>query len=156
MRTSALKVSCAGVLWRVRLEVLLRYAEGWRHATATSTVHARTAAAAQRVRVLLHLATGLHVGGLLRRRRFLLFFGLLLQFIVAHGYDGEDEIDEVEGAQEDDHHEEADVPRAGHPEDHLVERLPGVLRHQAERGEQCPGKGVKAGVSVVRVVTESR
>lgn len=34
----------------------------------------------------------------------------------------------------------------------LVQALPGVLRHEAEQGEERPRKGIKAGVVKIRVV----
>jgi hypothetical protein len=44
---------------------------------------------------------------------FFFLFSFLLEFVVAHGHDGQDQVDQVERPQEDDHHEEDDVPRTG-------------------------------------------
>ena len=40
----------------------------------------------------------------------------LLQLVIAHGNDGEDQVDKVKGTKEDDEKKEDDVPRAGRPE----------------------------------------
>ena len=42
-----------------------------------------------------------------------LSLGLVLEFIIGHGHDGEDEVDEVERAEENVEDEEGDVERAG-------------------------------------------
>ena len=39
----------------------------------------------------------------------------LLQLVIAHGNDGEDQVDKVKGTKEDDEKKEDDVPRAGRP-----------------------------------------
>ena len=45
----------------------------------------------------------------------LLLLRLLLQLVVAHCHDGEDEVDEVEGAEENDKKKEDNMPRTGSP-----------------------------------------
>ena len=65
------------------------------------------------------------------------------------------QVDEVEGAEEDDHDEEEDVPLTGGAQHGLVEVLPIVLGHQAEGGEEGPAEGVEARVAVVGVGPES-
>ena len=57
------------------------------------------------------------------------------QLVVRHGHNGEDEVDEIEGADENVDHEEEDVPRSGRPQRDLVEVLPKVLSHQAKRAK---------------------
>ena len=52
---------------------------------------------------------------LLEQRCLLLLLGLLLQLVVAHGHDGQDEVDEVEGAEENYKKKEDYVPRPGRP-----------------------------------------
>ncbi len=50
---------------------------------------------------------------LFRQHGLFLLLCLLLQLVVAHGHDGQDQIDKVEGAEKDDHQEEEDVPGPG-------------------------------------------
>ena len=65
---------------------------------------------------------------LLQHGSLLLFLRLLLKLVVAHGHDGEDEVDQVEGAKEDYHKEEDDVPGPRRTQHHLVQVLPVVLQ----------------------------
>ena len=65
------------------------------------------------------------------------------------------QIDEVEGAEEDDHDEEDHVPLTGGAQHGLVEVFPVVLSHEAEGGEEGPAEGVEARVAVVGVGAEA-
>lgn len=44
---------------------------------------------------------------------------MTLQLVVGHGHDGQDQVDQVEGAQEDVDHEEEDVIGSGRPQGDL-------------------------------------
>ena len=80
-----------------------------------------------------------------------LLFSLSLQLVVGHGDNGQYEIDEVEGTEEDVDHEENDVPRSGRAQRDLVEVLPKVLRHESEGTKVGGAEAVKAGVAVVGI-----
>ena len=92
-------------------------------------------------------------GFLFDEGRFLVLFGLLLQVVVGHGDDSQDQIEEVERSQEDGEDEEEHVPRSGRAQHQLVEVLPVVLHHQTERVEHGPAEAVETRVAVVRVGT---
>ena len=74
-----------------------------------------------------------------------------LQFVVRHGDNGQYEIDEVEGTEEDVDHEEDDVPRSGRAQRDLVEVLPKVLRHESEGTKVGGAEAGETGVAVVGV-----
>ena len=74
-----------------------------------------------------------------------------LQFVVRHGDNGQYEIDEVEGTEEDVDHEEDDVPRSGRAQRDLVEVLPKVLRHESEGTKVGGAEAVKVSVTIVGV-----
>ena len=57
-----------------------------------------------------------------------LLLGLPLQLVVGHGDDGEDEVDEIEAAQEDVEDEEEHVVGAGSHQGDLIQVLPVVLK----------------------------
>ena len=52
---------------------------------------------------------------LLEQSCLLLLLRLLLQLVVAHRHDGQDQVDEVEGAKENYKKKEDNVPRPGRP-----------------------------------------
>ena len=62
----------------------------------------------------------------------LLLLRLLLQLVVAHCHDGEDEVDEVEGAEENDKKKEDNMPRTGSPGE--LDRVDEDLDHDGEDG----------------------
>ena len=74
-----------------------------------------------------------------------------IELVVGHGHDGEDEVDEVEAAQEDVEDEEGDVEGAGGLQRDLVQVLPEVLGHQAEGAQERVREIVEAGVAIVGV-----
>ena len=74
-----------------------------------------------------------------------------IEFVIGHGHDGEDEVDEVEGAQEDVQDEEGDVEGAGGLQRDLVQVLPEVLGHQSEGAQERVREIVKTGVAIVGV-----
>lgn len=92
-------------------------------------------------------------GFLFEESGLFLLFRLLLELVVRHGDDSEDEVEQIEGAQEDDDDEEEHVPRTGRPQDELVEVLPVVLHHEPEGREKGPAEAVERCVPVIRVVS---
>ncbi len=64
--------------------------------------------------------------------RHFLFLRLLLEFVVGHGDNGQDQVDKVVRAKENDDNEEEHVPRARTPQNLLVQAFPEILRHQPE------------------------
>ena len=92
---------------------------------------------------------------LLQQSCLLLLLSLLLELVVAHGHDSEDEVDQVERSEENDQEKENNMPRAGSPEDSLVEILPVVLGHQTKGTKESPAEGVEVGVVVVGVLSEA-
>ena len=74
-----------------------------------------------------------------------------IELVIGHGHDGEDEVDEVEGAQEDVQDEEGDVEGAGGLQRDLVQVLPEVLGHQSEGAQERVREIVKTGVAIVGV-----
>ena len=108
--------------------------------------------------------------------------GRLVLLVVRHGHHGKDQVDQVEGAQEDHQHEEDHVgfPSStqslpvqrgtkrrvsgsysvktqtwitGSRPNLLVEVLPVVLGHESEEREEGPAEGVEAGVAVIWIPT---
>ena len=63
--------------------------------------------------------------------------------LVAHGHDGEHQVDQVEGAEEDHDGEEDDVDGAAGCHDHVVHVLPVVKGDQLEGGQHGPQQVVK-------------
>ena len=78
-----------------------------------------------------------------------------LKFIVRHGDDGQDEIDEVKGSEKDIEHEEDDVPGSGRPQRDLVQVFPKVLSHEAEGTEVRGPESVEASVPVIGIGAEA-
>ena len=74
-----------------------------------------------------------------------------IELVIRHGHDGEDEVDEVEGAQEDVQDEEGDVEGAGGLQRDLVQVLPEVLGHQSEGAQERVREIVETGVAIVWV-----
>lgn len=85
----------------------------------------------------------------------LFLLGFLLQFVVRHRDNGEDQVHEIEGPEEDDHDEEEHVPRSGRSQHQLVQILPVILRHETKGGEQRPAEGVETRVAVIRIIAVS-
>ena len=76
---------------------------------------------------------------------------VVVKLVVGHGHDGEDQVDQVEGAEENVEDEEGYVQGSGSLQRDLVEILPEVLGHQPEGAEKRVREIVKACVSIVRV-----
>ena len=74
-----------------------------------------------------------------------------IELVIGHGHDGEDEVDEVEGAQEDIEDEEGDVEGAGGLQRDLVQVLPEVLGHQSEGAQERVREIVKTCVAIVGI-----
>ena len=76
---------------------------------------------------------------------------LAVEIVVGHGHDGEDQVDQVEGAEENVEDEEGNVQGSGGLQRDLVEILPEVLSHQPEGAEERVWEVVKACVAIVWV-----
>lgn len=63
----------------------------------------------------------------------LLLFGLLLQLVVRHGDDGQDQVNKIERTKEYNNYEKQHVPGPRRPQHQLVQIFPVVLGHQPER-----------------------
>ena len=90
-------------------------------------------------------------GFFLDQSRLLVLLGLLLEVVVGHGDDGQNQVEEVEGSQEDGEDEKEHVPRSGRAQHQLVQILPVILHHETERVEHGPTEAVKTRVPIIRV-----
>lgn len=75
--------------------------------------------------------------------------------VVAHGDDGQHQVDEVKGAKKDDNHEEDDRVRPANGQHHVVNVLPIVERDQLKSGQHRPRKRVEIGVTKVGIIAQA-
>lgn len=75
--------------------------------------------------------------------------------VVAHGDDGQHQVDEVKGAKKDDNHEEDDRVRPANGQHHVVNVLPIVESDQLKSGQHRPRKRVEIGVTKVGIIAQA-
>ena len=72
-------------------------------------------------------------------------------FLVAHGHDGQHEVDQVERAEEDDDGKKYHMNWPARRDDHVVNVFPVVERDQLERGQHGPQQVVEARIAEIGV-----